>query len=119
VTQDVKWWSDHQRTIFRTPCATLTCSYPVPVTDVVTRFIATLADTIVPTVKVEQHDTRRLWQGLRTITDYRGRTPLTVSADASQVDDLNSFYALFKASNNTVSVTVAEVSSIARDEHTL
>jgi len=69
-------------------------------------------------VRVEQHVTRRLWQGLRTITDYRGRNH-TVSADASLADDLNSFYARFEASNNTASGTVAEVSSIARDEHTL
>jgi len=41
-----------------------------------------------------------------------------VSVDASLADDLNSFYARFKASNNTASGTIAEVSSIARDEHT-
>jgi len=34
-------------------------------------------------------------------------------------EDLNSFYAWFEASYNTYSGTVAEVSSIARDEHTL
>jgi len=53
-------------------------------------------------------------------TDYhcQGRTP-TVSAGASLVDDLNSFYARFEASNNTISGTIAVVSSIARDEHTL
>jgi len=32
---------------------------------------------------------------------------------------LNSFYARFEASNNTVSGTVAEVRLIARDEHSL
>jgi len=42
-----------------------------------------------------------------------------VSADASLADDLNSFYARFKASKNTASGTIAEVSSVARDEHTL
>jgi len=63
--------------------------------------------------QMEQYDTRRLWQGLRTIMDYRGRNPSTVGADASLVDDLNSFF------NNSASGTVAEVSSIARDEHTL
>jgi len=71
---------------------------------------------------MEQRYTRRLWQGLRTITDYRGRTPSTVSADASHTDNLNSFYAWFEASYNTISGTVAEVNSIARegsdeDEH--
>jgi len=66
---------------------------------------------------MEQCGTRRLWQGLWTITDYRGRTPSTVSTDASVADELNSFYAPFEAS--TVSGTIAELSSIARDEHTL
>jgi len=69
--------------------------------------------------QMEQGDTRRLWQGLWTITDYWGRTPLIVSADASLADDLNSFYAQFEARNNSASGTVSEVSSIARDKHTL
>jgi len=42
-----------------------------------------------------------------------------VSTDASLVDDLNTFYSWFKASNNTVSGAIAEVSSIDRDDHTL
>lgn len=66
-------------------------------------------------VHVEQRDTRCLRQGLRSTTDYWGRSPSTVSADASQVEDLNSFYALFETKNNTVCGTVAEFSVIARD----
>jgi len=69
--------------------------------------------------QTEQRDTRRLWQGQRTIMDFRGRTPSTVSADAFQVDDLKSIDAQFEVSNNTASGTIAEVSSIVRDEHTL
>jgi len=69
--------------------------------------------------QMEQHDIRHQWQGLRTITHYRGRTSSTVSAEISLADDLNSFYAWFKASNNTASGTIAEASSIARVEHTL
>jgi len=69
--------------------------------------------------KMEQCDTRRLWQGLQTITDDQDITHSTVNTNTSLADDLNSFYARFEASNNTVSGTVAEVSSIARDEHTL
>jgi len=69
--------------------------------------------------QIEQRDTIRLWQGLPTIIDYQGRSPSTVSADASLADDLNSCYAQFEARNNTSSGTVPEVSSIARDEHTL
>jgi len=42
-----------------------------------------------------------------------------VSTDASLADDLNSFFAWFEVRNNTASGTVAEVSSIARDEHIL
>ncbi|XP_056290461.1 uncharacterized protein LOC130206479 [Pseudoliparis swirei] len=75
---------------------------------------------------MEQRDTRRLWQGLRTITNYQSRPRAMVSADASLADDLNSFYARFEASNNSASspannntVSVAEVSSTAGDEHTL
>ena len=67
---------------------------------------------------MEQCVTSRLWQGLRTVTDYRGQIPSTVSADASLADYPNSFYTRFEASNNTVRGTVAEVSSIARDEQT-
>jgi len=59
-----------------------------------------------------------LGQGLRTIMDYPGTIPSTVSGDASLADDLDSFYAWFDASNNTTSGTVADVSSIARDDHT-
>jgi len=69
--------------------------------------------------QMEQCNIRCLWQGLQNITDYRGRTPSTVSSNPSLVDNLNSFYVWFKASNNTASGAVAEVSSIARDEHTL
>jgi len=54
----------------------------------------------------------------RSITENRGRTASTVSADASPADNLNSSYARFKASNNIISGTIDEVSSIARDEHT-
>jgi len=67
---------------------------------------------------MEQRDTRRLWQGLRTRTTGADPTS-TVSAEASIADDLNSFYARFEASNNTASRTAAEASSIAGDEDTL
>jgi len=59
--------------------------------------------------QMEQHETRRLWQGLWTITHYRGRSPSTVSADTYLADD-NSFCARIEASYNTTSGTVAEVS---------
>jgi len=39
--------------------------------------------------QMEQHDTRHQRQGLWTIRVYPGRTPSTVSTDASLMDDLN------------------------------
>jgi len=69
--------------------------------------------------QMEQRDTRRQWQGLWTIMDYQGRTPSTVSTDPSLVDNLNSLFARLEVSNYTASGTVAELSSIARDECTL
>jgi len=48
---------------------------------------------------MEQYDTRRLWQELWNITAYQGRTPSTMSADASLVDDSNS------GDEHTLSVT--------------
>ena len=47
----------------------------------------------------QKKDTQSIWQGLREITEYKGRHPSMVSADASRANDLNSFYARFKASN--------------------
>jgi len=134
-------------------------------TDVVTSFIATLADTIVPMVKVRSFPNQKPWidgyiratlnahtaaynssfvsgnmdeykaasYGLRrAVKDakrrYRDRVELQMEqceqraygkGYRSLADNLNSFFAWFEASNNTASGTVAEVSSIARDEHTL
>jgi len=50
------------------------------------------------------------------MTDYRDRTPSTVSADASLAGDLDSFYALFEASNNTVNRTVAVLLTVLLHE---
>ena len=47
---------------------------------------------------IEQSDSRGLWQGLRTITDYKAaHTP--VSSDASLADELNNFFARFESGN--------------------
>ncbi|XP_062844896.1 uncharacterized protein LOC134303416 [Trichomycterus rosablanca] len=45
----------------------------------------------------QQSDSRTLWQGLRTITDYRSPPSRLVSADASLATELNTFYARFEA----------------------
>jgi len=67
---------------------------------------------------MEQRDTRCLWQVLWTIMGRTPSTPLN-STNPSLADDLNSFLVRFEVINNTASGTVAEVSSIARDECTL
>ena len=40
-----------------------------------------------------------MWQGLRTITDYKGKTSRELPSDTSLPDELNAFYARFEASN--------------------
>ncbi|KAK3513077.1 hypothetical protein QTP70_000956 [Hemibagrus guttatus] len=50
--------------------------------------------------QLEQSDSRSLCQGLRTITDYKAPTSGMLRSDASLVDELNTFYAHFKAAAN-------------------
>ena len=40
-----------------------------------------------------------MWQGLKTITDYKGKPSRELPCDASVPDELNAFYARFEASN--------------------
>jgi hypothetical protein len=42
---------------------------------------------------------RRMWQGLKTITHYKGKPRLKLPSDASLPDERNVFYARFEASN--------------------
>jgi hypothetical protein len=44
-------------------------------------------------------DARRMWQGLKNITDYKGTPRRELPSDASLPDELNAFYARFDASN--------------------
>jgi hypothetical protein len=44
-------------------------------------------------------DARRVWQGLKTITDYKGKHSHKLPSDKSLPDDLNNFYASFEANN--------------------
>ena len=44
-------------------------------------------------------DARRMWQGLQTITDYKGKHSQELPSDTSLPDELNHFYARFEASN--------------------
>ncbi|KAI5608749.1 gastrula zinc finger protein XlCGF28.1-like, partial [Silurus asotus] len=48
----------------------------------------------------QQGGSRSLWQGLRTITDYKTPSSRMVNADASLADELNTFYARFEAAAN-------------------
>jgi hypothetical protein len=40
-----------------------------------------------------------LWQGLQTITHYKGEPSRELPGDASLPDEINTFYARFEASN--------------------
>jgi hypothetical protein len=40
-----------------------------------------------------------MWQGLQTITDYKGKPSRELSSDVSLLDELKFFYTPFKASN--------------------
>ncbi len=53
--------------------------------------------------KVEEHfnnnNPRSMWQGINNITGFKGNKPATVNIAASLPDELNTFYARFKADN--------------------
>ena len=44
-------------------------------------------------------DARWMWQGLQTITDYKGKQSRELPSDMSQPDELNYFYVCFEASS--------------------
>ena len=54
-------------------------------------------------IKIESYytgsDARWMWQGLKNITDYKGKPRRELPSDTSLPNDLNAFYARFKASN--------------------
>ncbi|KAK3575513.1 hypothetical protein QTP86_028227 [Hemibagrus guttatus] len=50
--------------------------------------------------QLQQSDSRSLWQGLRTITDYKAPIASMSNANASLANELNTFYARFKAAAN-------------------
>ncbi|KAG5840950.1 hypothetical protein ANANG_G00194350 [Anguilla anguilla] len=53
-------------------------------------------------------DPRRMWCGLRSITDYKGRNSSDAQPAASLPDELNTFYARFEASNTIPTVRLDE-----------
>ena len=54
-------------------------------------------------IKIESYytssDARRMWQGLKTITNYKGKPRHELPSDANLPDKLNAFCACFEASN--------------------
>ena len=54
-------------------------------------------------------DAHRMWQGLKTITDYKGNPSRELPIDASLPDEVNVFYAPFEASNTEACVRAPAV----------
>ncbi len=48
-------------------------------------------------LQFKEDNPRSMWQGLRTMIDYKGPPTSLLSADAFLADELNNFYALFEA----------------------
>ena len=61
-------------------------------------------------LQFEQADSRGMWQGLRTMTDYKG-TPPMLNTDVSLANELNTFYARFEAVNNNNSPQTSAMES--------
>ena len=63
--------------------------------------------------KIESHytgsDTRRMWQGWLTITNYKGKHSRELPSDMSLPDKLNYFNARFEASNNETRMRASAV----------
>ena len=54
-------------------------------------------------------DARLMWQGLQTITDYKGKQSRELPSDTSLPDELSHFYARFEASNTEACMRAAAV----------
>jgi hypothetical protein len=50
-----------------------------------------------------------MWQGLQTIKDYKGKHSRELPSDTSQPDELNNFYARFRASNTETCMRASAV----------
>jgi hypothetical protein len=53
-----------------------------------------------------------MWQGLQTITDYKGKASRELPSDTSLPDELHYFYAHFEASNTEACMTASAVPDI-------
>ncbi|KAM9432956.1 uncharacterized protein ACWYII_016820 [Salvelinus alpinus] len=54
-------------------------------------------------------DARQMWQGLQTITDYKGKHSHELPSDTSLPDELIHFYARFEASNTEACMSASAV----------
>ena len=54
-------------------------------------------------------DARRMWKGLQTITDYKGKHSRELPSDTSLPDELIYFYACFEASNTETCMRASAV----------
>jgi hypothetical protein len=54
-------------------------------------------------------DARQMWQGLQTITDYKGKHSRELPSDTSLPDELNNFYARFEASHTETCMRASSV----------
>ncbi|KAK1803589.1 hypothetical protein P4O66_021005 [Electrophorus voltai] len=59
----------------------------------------------------QQSGSRSLWQGLRTMTDYRSPPSGLMSADESLANELNTFFARFEATSSSATANSANASS--------
>jgi hypothetical protein len=60
-------------------------------------------------------DARQVWQGLQTITDYKGKPSHELPSDTSLPDELNDIYARFEASNTEAYMRAPAVPGRLRD----
>ena len=54
-------------------------------------------------------DARLLWQGLQTITHYKGKHSSELPSDTSLLDELYHYYAHFEASNTEACMRASDV----------
>ena len=57
---------------------------------------------------MESHNTRNMWAGLKTISDYKAKSSSADVVSASLPEDLNTFYARFESSSPAVEIQEAQ-----------
>lgn len=67
-------------------------------------------------LQLQQSDSRGLWQGLWTITDYKVTRTSMVNADISLADELNNLYASFQDDSRQDSITLQRGAGLHHEE---